>query len=84
MDNWNSFRKASWTRSGVIEGVPDDLVNRLIAGLSSAGDLSNLDAELQRFKDFQTAGLTELALRLHDDPMDALQLIGQHVLPALR
>jgi len=84
MENWNNFRKASWTKSGKIDGVPEDLVNRLIAGLSSAGGLNNLESELERFRQFGAGGITELALRLHDDPMDALQLIGEHVLPALR
>ena len=84
MDNWNNFRKASWTRSGNIEGVPEDLVNRMIAGLSSAGDLSDLECELERFRQFRDHGLTELSLRLHDDPMEALELIGEHVLPAVR
>jgi 5,10-methylenetetrahydromethanopterin reductase len=84
MDNWNNFRKACWTRSGNIEGVPEDIVNRLIAGLSSAGDMNDLDAELERFRQMKAGGLTELSLRLHDDPMDALKLIGEHVLPALR
>jgi hypothetical protein len=31
----------------------------------------------------KAGGLTELSLRLHDDPMDALKLIGQHVMPTL-
>ena len=84
MDNWDNFRKACWTRSGVIEGVPDDLVNRMIGGLSSAGDLNDLEPELERFRQFRESGLTELSLRLHDDPMEALKLIGEHVLPAVR
>lgn len=84
MDKWDNFRKASWTRSGVIEGVPEDLINRLIAGLSSAGDMNDLEHELDRFRQFKDSGLSELSLRLHDDPMDALKLIGKHVLPALR
>jgi alkanesulfonate monooxygenase SsuD/methylene tetrahydromethanopterin reductase-like flavin-dependent oxidoreductase (luciferase family) len=84
MDNWDNFRKACWTRSGNIEGVPEDIVNRLIDGLSSAGDMNDLDAELERFRQMKAGGLTELSLRLHDDPMDALKLIGEHVLPALR
>jgi hypothetical protein len=84
LDNWDNFRKACWTRSGNIEGVPEDLVNRLIAGLSSAGGLDNLDAELDRYRQFRDGGLTELSLRLHDDPMEALKLIGKHVLPAVQ
>ncbi len=81
LDNWDNFRKASWTRSGEIEGVPEDLVNRLIAGLSSAGDINDLDAEIERFRGFRDAGLTELSVRLHDEPMEALQIIGKHVMP---
>jgi len=83
LDNWDNFRKAYWTRSGRIEGVPEDLVNRLIRGLASAGDLSELDFELERFRAFAAAGLTELSVRLHDDPMAALAIIGERVLPAL-
>ncbi len=84
MDNWMSFRKASWTRSGEIEGVPEDLVNRMIAGLSSAGDLTDLDKEIERFVQFKDSGLTELSIRLHDDPMDALKIIGERVMPAVQ
>jgi alkanesulfonate monooxygenase SsuD/methylene tetrahydromethanopterin reductase-like flavin-dependent oxidoreductase (luciferase family) len=84
LDNWMNFLKAYWTRSGEIDGVPEDLVNRLIAGMSSAGDLDDLDAELERLQAFKKSGLTELSLRLFDDPMDGLRLIGERVLPALQ
>jgi alkanesulfonate monooxygenase SsuD/methylene tetrahydromethanopterin reductase-like flavin-dependent oxidoreductase (luciferase family) len=84
LDNWMNFLKAFWTRSGEIDGVPEDLVSRLIAGMSSAGDLDDLDRELERFQQFRKSGLTELSLRLFDDPMDALRIIGERVLPALQ
>jgi hypothetical protein len=84
MDNWENFRKAFWTRSGQIDGVPEDLVNRLIAGLASAGDLQDLEGEIERYRQFAKSGLTELALRLHDEPMAALRIIGEHVMPVLR
>jgi hypothetical protein len=84
MDNWENFRKAFWTRSGQIDGVPEDLVNRLITGLASAGNLQDLEQEIERYRQFAESGLTELALRLHDEPMEALQIIGERVLPALR
>ena len=84
MEHWESFRKAYWTRTGRIDGVPAEVVNRLIAGLSSAGDLSDLDREVERFRQFKAAGLTELDLRVHDHPMEALDLIGTHVVPAVR
>lgn len=40
MENRENFRTADWTRSGKIEGVPEDLVNRLIPGMSSAGEMT--------------------------------------------
>ena len=43
-----------------------------------------LPYEIERFKLFGKAGLTEIALRLHDDPMDGLKIIGEQVVPALR
>jgi len=82
IDHWDSFMKAYWTRSGNIEGVPGAIVNHLIAELSSAGTLDDIDAELERYRQFAAAGLTDLALRLFDDPMAGLKLIGEHVVPA--
>lgn len=84
IDNWDHFFEAFWTRSGVIKEVPQDLVNRLISGLSSAGGMESLEAELDRVRQFADSGLTELSLRLFDDPMDGLKLIGEHVLPVVQ
>jgi 5,10-methylenetetrahydromethanopterin reductase len=84
IDNWDNFFKAFWTRSGDIDNVPDETVNKLIAGMSSAGDLNDIDREVERYRQFAASGLTELSIRLFDDPMDGLKLIGAHVLPELR
>lgn len=81
IDKWQNFAKAFWTRSGVIEDVPESLVNRLIAACSSAGDLGDIEAQIERFRVFEKAGLTELALRLFDEPMAGLEIIARHVLP---
>ena len=43
-----------------------------------------IGAQIERYQGFRDAGLTELALRLHDDPLDALEIIGERVIPALR
>jgi len=84
IENWDSFFKAFWTRTGQIDNVPETVVNDLIAGMSSAGDLNAMDREIERYRGFKASGLTELSLRLFDDPTDGLKLIGEHVLPALR
>ncbi len=81
IDNWDNFFKAFWTRTGDIDNISDDIANQLIAGMSSAGSLDAIDGEIERYKQFEQAGLTELSIRLFDDPMDSLKLIGEHVLP---
>jgi len=83
-EKWDNFRIAFRDRSGNIKDVPEDLINRLIAGMSSAGDCSDIDREVERYRQFAKSGLTELAIRLFDDPMDGLKMLGEHVLPALR
>jgi hypothetical protein len=81
IEKWANFAKAFWTRSGVIDDVPEEIVNKLIAGCASAGGLDAIDEQIERFRVFERAGLTELAIRLFDDPMDGLKIVGDHVLP---
>ena len=75
---------AYFADSDDVEGVSKDISNKLCEGLTSTGGLEDLDREIERFKKFGQAGLTEIALRLHNDPMDALHIIGQRVVPVLR
>ena len=89
IDNYNAgpnneFAKAYISRSGVIENVPEDLVNKLIDDLSSAGDMGDIDKELERFYQFKEGGITDLSIRLFDDPWNGLKMIGEQVLPALK
>jgi len=81
IDKWQNFAKAFWTRSGKIDDVPESIVNRLIAACSSAGDLSDIDHQIERFRVFEKAGLTELSIRLFDEPMAGLKIVAEHVLP---
>ena len=83
-DNYENYVAAYFDRSGHVKGVQEEISNRLCDGLTSTGGLEDLDHEIKRFKLFEAAGLTEIALRLHDDPMDALKIIGERVVPALR
>jgi 5,10-methylenetetrahydromethanopterin reductase len=80
-DNFRNFLMADVTGSGEIKGVPPELVQRLIDEVSSSGDLDDLDREIDRYKAFEHAGLTDLALRVFDDPMDSLQIIKERVIP---
>ncbi len=83
-ENKNAFRVAFRARSGDIKGVSPEICAKLVEGLSLAGDLSDLDRHAERIKAFAAAGMTENALRLHDDPDQALHIIGKELLPRLR
>jgi hypothetical protein len=61
--------------------VPESIVNRLIAACSSAGGLDAIDQQIERFRVFEKAGLTELSIRLFDEPMAGLKIVAEHVLP---
>jgi alkanesulfonate monooxygenase SsuD/methylene tetrahydromethanopterin reductase-like flavin-dependent oxidoreductase (luciferase family) len=79
-----AFTNAYNDRSGDIKGVPPAMVDKLIEALSCAGDFATMDQHVARLKAFDAAGLTEIALRLHDQPMDAIRMIGERVMPAFR
>jgi alkanesulfonate monooxygenase SsuD/methylene tetrahydromethanopterin reductase-like flavin-dependent oxidoreductase (luciferase family) len=83
-DNYQQYVDSYFAKSDNVPGVPDEISNKLCEGLTSTGGLDALDREIERFKLFGKAGLTEIALRLHGDPMDGLKIIGEHVVPALR
>lgn len=79
-----AFITAWRDRSGDIKGVPPRIIDVLIEGITTTGDLGEMDRHIARLREFRDAGLDELALRLHDDPADAIRMIGKHVVPALR
>ncbi len=79
-----AFINAYRDRSGDIKDVPERIVNELIEGITSTGDLTELDQHIERLRAFKEAGLDELALRVHDDPAEAIHIIGKEVAPALR
>ncbi|MFW2403761.1 MAG: LLM class flavin-dependent oxidoreductase [Gammaproteobacteria bacterium] len=78
-----AFFGAYRDRSGDIKGVPERIIEELVHGISSAGDLGEMDRHVARMQEFKDAGLDELALRLHDDPADAIRNIGEWVVPAM-
>lgn len=77
------FLNAFLRGTDVIENVPDDLVTKMIRNISFAGGLDQIEPAIETLKGFAAAGLTEIALRVHDDPADAIRLIGEQVVPAL-
>jgi 5,10-methylenetetrahydromethanopterin reductase len=83
-DKFRNFLIAGVTGTGEIKDVPPELVQRLIDEVSSSGDFDDIDREIERYRVFERAGLTDLALRVFDDPMGALQTIKERVIPHFR
>lgn len=83
-DNKRSFLTAFRERHGNIEGVPAEIVQKLVDGLTCSGGPDSLDRHIEHLRKFKEAGFTELALGLQDDPADSIRMLGEHVLPALR
>jgi alkanesulfonate monooxygenase SsuD/methylene tetrahydromethanopterin reductase-like flavin-dependent oxidoreductase (luciferase family) len=80
----DAFLTAFRTKSGDIKGVPPEICAKLVEGLSLAGDLSDIDRHAEHIRKFAAAGMTENALRLHDNPADSIHIIGKYLLPKLR
>jgi alkanesulfonate monooxygenase SsuD/methylene tetrahydromethanopterin reductase-like flavin-dependent oxidoreductase (luciferase family) len=74
---WAALRKPD----GVIENVPDSLVDSLVRNLTITASTSELDDHLETLHEFASAGLTHITLGLHDDPADAIRLIGERIVP---
>jgi len=82
--NINAFIRAYQRKTDVIEGVPEEIVQKLVERCTSASSLDEIDREIERMRQFREAGLTEIALRIYDDPEFAIRTIGERVLPAVQ
>lgn len=78
-----AFFQAYRDHSGVIPGVPEHIIDALLANFTFTGTPDEIERRLPELLAFQRAGVTELNFRLHDDPADAIRLIGERVIPAL-
>lgn len=74
---WSQLQK----RDGVIEDVPEELVDTLVENLTLTASVDELDDHLDTLHQFAAAGLTHITLGLHDDPASTIRLIGERVVP---
>lgn len=81
--NRNSVIKAFNKGTDVIEGIPADIMARFVDKATSASGLDQLDSEIDRLRRFEKAGLTDIALRIYENPEWTIRLIGERVIPAL-
>jgi alkanesulfonate monooxygenase SsuD/methylene tetrahydromethanopterin reductase-like flavin-dependent oxidoreductase (luciferase family) len=81
--NINAFIRAYNRKSDMVEGVPPEIVQKLVDRCTSASPLAEIDREIERLRDFERAGLTEIALRIYEDPAETIRILGERVVPAL-
>jgi 5,10-methylenetetrahydromethanopterin reductase len=81
-DNIMDINQAFYKRDPDIKSVPKDILDRLVDQCAATSSIDNIDHEIQRIKKFEAAGLTDIALRLYENPDDAIRVIGEKVMPA--
>jgi len=81
-DNMQSFYAAFRNRNEVIPDVPEPIIDTLLKSLTLTCAKNELDAHFGVLHKFADAGLTHITLGLHDDPAEAIRLIGERVIPA--
>lgn len=82
--NRDAFLGAFLQQSDRIENVPDAIVDALVSNLTLAGDENDIDSAIDKLRAYEAAGLDEVALKVHGNPVEAIKLIGERVLPAFK
>ena len=78
-----AFLQAFLSRTPHIEGVPESVIAKLVDNMTLTGDPTDMDRIVRHLAELEAAGLDEVALRLHDEPEEALGIIGERLVPAL-
>jgi alkanesulfonate monooxygenase SsuD/methylene tetrahydromethanopterin reductase-like flavin-dependent oxidoreductase (luciferase family) len=81
--NFNAFLDAARNKTPIIKGVPEPLIDQLVQNMTLTGHVNELDRIIDRLIEFKRAGLTDIALRLYQQPEASIKLIGERVIPAL-
>lgn len=82
--NQSNFFKAYKQNTDSIQGVPDEIIDKLVANLTMSGDRADVDKHIETLQYYGDLGLDEVALKLHRDHHAAIELIGERLVPALR
>ena len=74
----------AYRKSSDIEGPPAELIDKIVERGVTACAADEVDGQIDRFKQMRAAGATGVALCLYNDPADAIRVIGEHIVPALK
>lgn len=80
--NIGAINQAFYKRDPDIKAVPRDILDRLVDRCAATSAIADIEREIERIRDFEAAGLTDIVLRLYDRPDEAIRTIGEKVMPA--
>ncbi len=81
--HYPAFVKA-YRKTDDIQGPPRELVDKIVERGVTACAASEIDGQIERFREMRAAGATGIALCLYNDPADAIRVIGERIVPALK
>lgn len=82
-NNTKSIIKAFNNKTDVIGNIPAAIMERLVDRTTSASAIGDFDREIERMLEFRKAGLTDISLRLYDNPEASIKLIGERLIPII-
>lgn len=82
--HYPAFVRAYQRRTPVIEGVPEAILAKIVAGGVAASSVADVDDEIERLREMGRVGATGVVLCLYNDAAEAIRVIGERVVPALR
>jgi 5,10-methylenetetrahydromethanopterin reductase len=84
MSSVDAFWKAFSSKSHVVEGIRDSVLDAMVEHLTFAGSTDELDRKIEKLQQYAAAGLGGISLRLYQNPAESIRLIGERVIPALK
>ena len=82
-DNTDALNKAFYNQTPDIPELPRDLLDKLSRCCTSCSPASEIDREVEKMQQFKEAGLTDICLRIYEDPEYSIKLIGEKIVPAV-
>jgi alkanesulfonate monooxygenase SsuD/methylene tetrahydromethanopterin reductase-like flavin-dependent oxidoreductase (luciferase family) len=81
--NFDAFLNAFYQGNSDIEGVPEDIIQALVNNLTFSGGLDAIPRVARHIQSFAEKGLDSITLKIHENPAEAIRIIGEHLIPVL-
>jgi len=82
-DNTDALNRAFYAQDSNIPEIPRDILDKMCRRCTASSSIDELDREIERLQQFAAAGLTDICIRVYENPEAAIRLIGERVIPAI-